>query len=69
MKYITSAIFIGINEHSFSQYTRTPKVMIEWLAFLLRIWEVPSSNPGLITGYPGCGFFVVFLSFFRLMPV
>jgi hypothetical protein len=27
-------------------------VVVEWLALLLSIWEVPGSNLGLETGYP-----------------
>jgi hypothetical protein len=38
-----------------------PNVMVEWLALLLRIREVPGSNLGPETGYPD-RFFVVFLS-------
>jgi hypothetical protein len=30
----------------------TPNIMVEWLAFLLRIWEVPGSNSYPETGYP-----------------
>jgi hypothetical protein len=30
----------------------SPNVVVEWLAFLLRIREVPGSNLGPETGYP-----------------
>jgi hypothetical protein len=34
----------------------------EWLALMFRIRELPGSYLGPKTGYPGCGFFVGFLS-------
>jgi hypothetical protein len=40
--------------------------MVEWLTLLLRIWEVPGSNPGTDTGYPD-RYFVVFFTFSMLM--
>jgi hypothetical protein len=35
-----------------SQETKTPNVVVEWLTLMLRIKEVPASNPGPETGYP-----------------
>jgi hypothetical protein len=29
-----------------------PNIVVEWLTFLFRIWEVPGSNLGLESGYP-----------------
>jgi hypothetical protein len=29
-----------------------PNIVVEWLTFLLRIWDVPGSILGLETGYP-----------------
>jgi hypothetical protein len=42
--------------------TQSPNVVVEWLTLLLRIREVPDSNMGLKTGYPG-RFLVFFQSF------
>jgi hypothetical protein len=42
------------------------KVAGEWLAHMLRVWEIPASNFGLVTGYPDRGLFVVFLGPFKL---
>jgi hypothetical protein len=39
----------------------TPNVVVEWLTLLLRIREVPGSNFGPLTGYPGL-YFSWFLS-------
>jgi hypothetical protein len=46
---------------------RSDNIQSEWLAFLLRIREVPGSNLGPETGYPD-RLFVVFLGPFTQMP-
>jgi hypothetical protein len=43
-------------------FINSPIVAVEWLAFLIHIWEVLDSNLALEIGYPD-RFFVVFLSF------
>jgi hypothetical protein len=54
-----------INESTMNN--RELNVVVEWLALLLPIREVPGSNLGPETGCPDRSF-VVFLSPFRQMP-
>jgi hypothetical protein len=42
----------GVSDHFMKECLWAPKVILEWLALLLRIREVPGSNLGLKTGYP-----------------
>jgi hypothetical protein len=48
--------------YSISNSTHTPNILVEWLALLLRIREVPDSNLGLATGYADRGSSWFFLS-------
>jgi hypothetical protein len=43
---INVLLFIGL------LYVAPPNIMVEWLALLLLIWEVPVSYLGPETGYP-----------------
>jgi hypothetical protein len=52
-------IKLSVGNHVFSPFTVNnvrPNVLVEWLAFLLRIREVSSLNLGPQTGYPDCVF-------------
>jgi hypothetical protein len=48
-------------------YSNALNVVIEWLAFLLRIWEVSGSNFGQVTDYPDRKLLVRLLSLPRQM--
>jgi hypothetical protein len=45
----------------FHKHITISNVAIEWLAFLFRVWEAPSSNLGPDTGYPDFSCFPQFL--------
>jgi hypothetical protein len=51
---------------TFQKMFGLPNVVVEWLAFLLRIREIPGSNLGPETGCPD--WFVVLLSTSSQMP-
>jgi hypothetical protein len=45
---------LPICKHISSHHNLSPKIMVEWLALIFHIWEVPSSNLSLAVGYPDC---------------